>query len=62
MTNYAFQGVARMLKSIMALAIQLVKCAAKANFLRILAPQPKGVGLVIYWVFTPFDVYKGIIT
>ena len=57
MTNYAFQGVDRMLKLVTALAIHLIKCAAKANFLRILAPQPKGMGLVIYRVFTPFHVY-----
>ena len=47
MTNYAFQGVARMLKFVTALAIHLIKCAAKANCLRVLNPQPKGMGLVI---------------
>ena len=34
MTNYAFQGVARMLKFVTALAIHLIKCAAKAYCLR----------------------------
>ena len=57
MTNYAFQGVARMLKFVTALAIHLIKCAAKANCLHVLAPQPKGVGLVISRDFTPFHVY-----
>ena len=57
MTNYAFQGVARMLKLLTALAIHLIKCAAKAYCLHILDPQPKGVGLVIYRDFTPFHVY-----
>ena len=47
MTNYAFQGVGGTLKLITALAIHLVKCAAKANCRLALAPQPKGVGLVI---------------
>ena len=58
MTNYAFQGVGRTLKLITALAIHLIKCAAKANCRRVLCPQPKGVGLVIYRVFTPFRVYN----
>ena len=54
MTNYAFQGVGKMLKFITALAIHLIKCAAKAHYLLVFTPQPKGVGLVIYRVFTPF--------
>ena len=45
MTNYAFQGVGRTLNLITALAIHLIKCAAKANCRLNLAPQPKGVGL-----------------
>ena len=56
MTNYAFQGVATMLKFVTALAIHLIKCAAKANFLLVLSPQPKGVGLVIYRNFTQFHL------
>ena len=56
MTNYAFQGVVRMLKFVTALAIHLIKCAAKAYCVRVLNPQPKGVGLVIYRDFTPFHV------
>ena len=56
MTNYAFQGVARMLKFVTALAIYFIKCAAKACCLCVLAPQPKGVRLVIYRNFTPFHV------
>ena len=56
MTNYAFQGVVTMLKFVTALAIHLIKCAAKAYCLHILDPQPKGVGLVISRVFTPFHV------
>ena len=54
MTNYAFQGVARMLKFVTALAIHLIKCAAKANCLRVLNPQPKGVGLVISRILPRF--------
>ena len=50
MTNYAFQGVGRALKLITALAIHLVKCAAKANCRLALAPQPKGMALVISWI------------
>ena len=54
MTNYAFQGVGRVLKLITALAIHLVKCAAKANCRLVLAPQPKGVGLVISRILPHF--------
>ena len=56
MTNYAFQGVGRMLKFITALAIHLIKCAAKANSLLVFVPQPKGVGLVILSNFAQFHV------
>ena len=38
MTNYAFQGVGRTLNIITALAIHLIKCAAKANCRLVLAP------------------------
>ena len=55
MTNYAFQGVGRTLKSLSALAIHLIKCAAKANFQPVLAPQPKGVGLVISRISPRFE-------
>ena len=44
MTNYALKSVGRMLKVVMALAIHLIKCAAKANSLRILAPSLKAWG------------------
>ena len=54
MTNYAFQGVGRTLKSVSALAIHLIKCAAKANCRLVLAPQPKGVGLVISRILPRF--------
>ena len=56
MTNYAFQGVARMLKFVTALAIHLIKYAAKANCMHLLDPQPKGVRLVISRDFTSFHV------
>ena len=59
MTNYAFQGVGRTLKLITALAIHLIKCAAKANCRFVLAPQPKGVGLVISRVLPRF-MYKHV--
>ena len=54
MTNYAFQGVGRTLNLITALAIHLAKCAAKADCRLILAPQPKGVGLVISQILPHF--------
>ena len=59
MTNYAFQGVGRTLKLITALAIHLVKCAAKANVGSFSPPQPKGVGLVISRILPRF-MYNGI--
>ena len=54
MTNYAFQGVGRTLNLITALAIHLIKCAAKANCRLALVPQPKGVGLVISRILPRF--------
>ena len=54
MTNYAFQGVGRTLNFIPALAIHLIKCVAKANCRLVLAPQPKGVELVISQILPRF--------
>ena len=44
MTNYAFQGVGPLLKLASALAIHLIKCAAKANYLLVLTPSLKAWG------------------
>ena len=44
MTNYAFQGVDGMLRFITALAIHLIKCAAEAYYLLVLAPSLKAWG------------------
>ena len=44
MTNYAFQGVGRTLNLITALAIHLIKCAAKANCRLDLVPSLKAWG------------------
>ena len=57
MSNYAFQSVGRMLKLVTALAIHLIKCAAKANCLLVLSPQPKGMELVISRIL-PHFIYK----
>ena len=57
MTTYAFQGVGQMLKFITALAIHLIKCAAKANCQFVSAPQPKGVGLVISGILHRFKAF-----
>ena len=50
MTNYAFQGVVMLLKTVSALAIHLIFIAVfglKPSLLFVQVPQPKGVGLVI---------------
>ena len=44
MTNYAFQGVGQTLNLITALAIHLIKCAAKAHCRLALDPSLKAWG------------------